>query len=87
MEVRPLNARERQILKLKNGVKVSSVLRGSTIDRTNLKPNFIITEVNGRSVSTETDLVAALQKAGKEVKLKGVYENVDEPYFYVFHAK
>jgi hypothetical protein len=38
-------------------------------------------------VSTETDLVAALQKAGKEVKLKGVYENVDEPYFYVFHAK
>jgi Do/DeqQ family serine protease len=87
MEVRPLNARERQILKLKNGVKVTSVLRGSTIDRTNLKPNFIITGVNGLSVSTETDLVAALQKAGKEVKLKGVYENVDEPYFYVFHAK
>ena len=87
MEVRPLNARERKISKLENGIKVTSVLRGSTIDRTNLKPDFIITEVNGLSVSTETDLVNALQKAGKEVKLKGVYENVDEPYFYVFHAK
>lgn len=87
MEVRPLNARERKSSKLENGIKVTSVLRGSTIDRTNLKPDFIITEVNGFRVSTEADLVTALQKAGKEVKLKGVYENVDEPYFYVFHAK
>ncbi len=87
MEVRPVNLRERQILKLENGVKVTSVLKGSTIDRTNLKPNFIITKVNGLTVSDESDLVKALKKAGKEVKLKGVYENVDEPYFYVFHAK
>lgn len=87
MEVRVASAFELKPLKLKNGLRVTSVYRNSTIDRTNLRPGFIITAVNGQSVSSEADLVSALRKAGKEVKLKGYYDEVDEPYFYVFHPE
>ena len=87
LEVRTLNPHELKLLQLENGVKVTSVIRGSKIDRTNLKPNFIITEVNGRKVNSEEELGSALRKAKREVKLKGVYEGVEEPYFYVFDTE
>jgi S1-C subfamily serine protease len=87
IEVSPLSPRELRQLGLESGVRVNSVLRGSIIDRTNLRPDFIITQVNGNVVKSEEELIKALQNAPKEVKLKGFYENVDEPYFYVFDVQ
>jgi S1-C subfamily serine protease len=82
--VRPLSTKERKRLHINNGMKVTSVVQDSKIDRTNLKPNFVITQVNGLIVNTESDLVLALRKAQKEVKLKGIYEGIPDPFYYVF---
>ncbi|AEE49261.1 trypsin-like peptidase domain-containing protein [Haliscomenobacter hydrossis] len=87
MEVRPLNAFELKQMELENGVKVTSVFKGSKIDQTNLKPNFVITQVNERKITSEEDLIAALRNGKTEVKLRGVYAGVEEPYFYVFDLK
>jgi len=84
IEVRPLSTKERKRLHINNGMKVTSVVQDSKIDRTNLKPNFVITQVNGLIVNTESDLVLALRKAQKEVKLKGIYEGIPDPFYYVF---
>lgn len=87
LEVRPASSFELKRLKLPGGLRVTSVFRNSTIDRTNLKPGFILTEVNGRNVTSEEELASALRRAGKEIKLKGFYDDVKEPYFYVFNPE
>jgi Do/DeqQ family serine protease len=84
IEVRPLSTKERKKLHIDAGLRVTSVFRDSKIDRTNLKPNFVITQVNGININTESEMVAALRKAKKEVKLKGVYEGIPDPFYYVF---
>ncbi|MCB9080760.1 MAG: Do family serine endopeptidase [Lewinellaceae bacterium] len=67
-----------------NGVKVTSVVRGSKIDRTNLNPEFIITRVNQEKVSSVEEVVNLIKKANGPVVLEGYYGKKEDPYYYSF---
>ncbi|MBV6425852.1 MAG: hypothetical protein KIPDCIKN_00338 [Haliscomenobacter sp.] len=84
MELKNLTQREKSIL-LVEGVKVVSVRRGSKMDSTNLKPDFIITRVNDRQVNSVDQFLAALRAVqGSRITLRGFYSGQEEPYYYVF---
>ncbi|MBK8652646.1 MAG: Do family serine endopeptidase [Haliscomenobacter sp.] len=84
MELKNLTQREKSIL-LVQGVKVVSVRRGSKMDSTNLKPDFIITRVNDRQVNSVDQFLAALRAVqGSRITLRGFYSGQEEPYYYVF---
>lgn len=84
MELKNLTQREKSIL-LVEGVKVVSVRRGSKMDSTNLKPDFIITRVNDQQVSSVDQFLAALRAVqGSRITLRGFYSGQEEPYYYVF---
>lgn len=86
-ELRNLSSRERSRLQI-SGIKVISVRRGSIIDATNMRPDFIITRVNNQKVGSTVQLVAALRKAaGSRVSLRGFYEGDPDPYYYVFNLQ
>ncbi|MEM1215976.1 MAG: trypsin-like peptidase domain-containing protein [Bacteroidota bacterium] len=82
-ELRTLGRDERTNLG-QTGVKVISILRGSTIEETNMEPGFIITKMNNRRVRTPEDVLQILQKTEEEVFLEGVYEDYEGAYFYSF---
>ncbi len=67
-----------------NGVKVKSVIRGSTIENTNMDPGFIITKINGKKVSTIDDVIEELESADEMIVLEGIYENFPGEYYYKF---
>ncbi|MBK6947773.1 MAG: trypsin-like peptidase domain-containing protein [Haliscomenobacter sp.] len=83
MELKNLSQREKSVL-LVDGVKVVSVRRGSKIDSTNLRPDFIITRVNDRQVNSVDQFLVALRVQGSRITLQGVYSGQEEPYYYVF---
>jgi serine protease Do len=82
-ELRSLTREERRRLSA-NGVKVISVYRDTKIEKTNMEPGFIITRVNGKSLSTVEDLTAAISGATGKILLEGIYENYSETYYYSF---
>lgn len=84
LEIRNLSSKEYNRLKTK-GVRVVSVRKGSTVDTTNMRPDFIITRINNQKVVSTGQLVAALRRAaGSRVTLRGFYEGDKDPYIYVF---
>ncbi len=86
LEARDLSRTERRRLGI-NGVWVTSVYRGSLADKTNLRPEFVITKVNGKAVSSLDNFVEVLKTINGKTTLEGIYENSAEPYFYVFVYK
>ncbi len=87
LELRNLSSRERNRLQT-NGIKVISVRKGSIVDATNMRPDFIITRVNNQKVGSTGQLVSALRKAaGSRVTLRGFYEGDRDPYYYVFNLQ
>ncbi|MEY4134369.1 MAG: hypothetical protein RL386_719 [Bacteroidota bacterium] len=83
-ELRDLSPRETGRMQI-NGVKVISVRKGSIVDATNMRPDFIITRLNNRKVESVAQLVDTLRGAGgMRITLKGFYEGDEEPYYYVF---
>lgn len=84
MELKNLSQREKSVLQVE-GVKVVSVRRGSKIDSTNLRPDFIITRVNDRQVNSVDQFLVALRAVqGSRITLRGFYSGQGEPYYYVF---
>lgn len=84
VELRNLSSSEQSSLGYA-GVRVLSVQKNSLLDATNLHPDFIITHVNNKAVSTVSQLIDALKKRrGSRVTLRGHYDEEREPYFYVF---
>jgi len=86
LEARDLSRTERRRLGI-NGVRVTSVYRGSLADKTNLRPEFVITKVNGKAVSSLDNFVEVLKTINGKTTLEGIYENSAETYFYVFVYK
>ena len=82
-ELRNLTRTERQKLQV-DGVYVKSVYRGSSIERTNMDPGFIIIKVNKKKVSSIAEVIDALQNANDEVQLDGIYEDYPGEYGYKF---
>jgi Do/DeqQ family serine protease len=84
VELREVSSEEKKILNISNGIKVISIRKGSTIDRTNLTPGFIITKVNDTKVTTVDELMKLIEKSNEKVMLEGVYEEYPGEYFYAF---
>jgi Do/DeqQ family serine protease len=84
VELRAVSSEEKKLLKISNGVKVVSIRKGSTIDRTNLMPGFIITKANDTKVETVDELMKIIEKSDEKVMLEGIYEADSREYYYAF---
>lgn len=82
-ELRSLTREERRRLGA-NGLKVISVYRDTKIEKTNMEPGFVITRVNGKSLSAVEELTAAISGVTGKILLEGIYENYSETYYYSF---
>jgi len=64
-------------LHLQGGVVVKSLSQGILTDQTRVKEGFIITQVNGKAVTTVDELESAIKNAGNSAVISGVYP--DQP--------
>jgi serine protease Do len=65
------------------GVLVVDVEPGSPADQKGIEPGFIITEVNGRPVTTEAELQAALKETRSDRPLSLLIRDLDSQPSYV----
>ena len=86
MEVRDLTQTESTRLRAK-GVFVEKVVKGSVIGETNMEPEYIITAVNKKPVSSVDDLVAEINKVDGVVMLEGFYERFPGEWPYRFRKE
>lgn len=83
-ELRDLTRREKEKMGV-DGARVESITRGSVIDRTNMDPGFVITQVNDERTDDAEEVLKAIRKAKKRVMIAGVYENYEGEYYYGFN--
>ncbi len=87
LSLRELNQEERRKLRVA-GVYVENIKVGSTIEKTEMDPGYIITKVGDIKVSSISEVVNELKKnRGSEVYLEGFYENYPGEYYYTFTIK
>lgn len=86
LELRDLSPEERKRFGLE-GVRVTSILRRSTIGQTNMEPGYIITRVDGEAVSNLDELLRKLRLARGMVRLEGFYEGYPSEYYYEFELE
>lgn len=85
--LRELNSDERRRLRV-SGVYVEGIDVGSTIEKTEMDPGYIITKVGEVRVASVQEVINELKKRrGKEVYLEGFYENYPGEYYYTFEIK
>lgn len=82
-ELRNLTKEEKRRMQV-DGVKVISIYRGSKIERTNMDPGFIITNLDNRRISSVKELIKQLEEAEGKVMLEGIYEHYPGSYYYAF---
>jgi len=68
-------------LRLQGGVVVKNLGQGILTDQTRIKEGFIITQVNGRAVTTVDELNAAIKNAGNSAVITGVYPAQPQTYY------
>ncbi|MBK7944745.1 MAG: trypsin-like peptidase domain-containing protein [Flavobacteriales bacterium] len=78
-ELSPASAEELGALRLKNGVKVSSVNGGKF--RSGIREGFIITRIDQQPVSVPADVEKALSGKRGGVLVEGVYPNGTKAYY------
>ncbi|MEZ5039275.1 MAG: trypsin-like peptidase domain-containing protein [Saprospiraceae bacterium] len=83
LELRNLTKEEQKRLQI-DGVKVISIYRGSKIERTNMDPGFIITNLDNKRISSVKELIDELERATGKVMLEGIYEHYPGSYYYAF---
>lgn len=86
LTVRELSGIEKSRLRTR-GVIVETIRKGSTIARTNMEPEYIITTVNSRPISSVDDLVSEIRKAKDMVLFDGFYEKFPDTYPYTFRKE
>lgn len=69
-------------LNIRNGVKVRRLLPGKIRQNTDIRPGFIITKIDGKSVSSPKDVADILNNRTGGILIEGVYEGVDRPFYY-----
>ncbi len=82
-DLRDLNRDEVRVLGV-DGVRVTSIVRGSKIDMTNMQPDFIITKINDIRVKDLDEFMKILESSNGKVALEGFYETYPDVYFYNF---
>ncbi len=86
VELRNLSLEERKRFGLE-GVRVTSILRGSIIEKTNMEPGYVITRVDGEDVRNLDELLRRLRIARGMVRLEGFYEDYPSEYYYEFELE
>lgn len=86
-ELRELNEKEKKKLKTKSGVYVVTILRGSSIEKTQMDPGYIITKVNDKRVNSIDEILVELKNTKGTVMLEGFYENFPGEYYYAFKVE
>ncbi|EAY29551.1 serine protease, HtrA/DegQ/DegS family [Microscilla marina ATCC 23134] len=87
-EFAELTDAEKQRYDISGGVKVSKMFAGTLRSMTDMQEGFIITEVNGKKVSSISDLKSALSSSNSSmVTLGGVYPNDPGQRYYAFKNK
>ena len=86
-ELRELTDKEKKKLKTNSGVFVVSILRGSSIEKTQMDPGYIITKVNDKRVSSIDEILVELKNTKGTVMLEGFYENFPGEYYYAFKVE
>jgi Do/DeqQ family serine protease len=71
-------------LNLDGGVRVVNLYPGLLRQKTQMRPGYIITHVDGKKVTNINELVAALEKKKGGVMLEGVYEDLPGKQYYAF---
>lgn len=64
------------------GVLVSKITEGGAISRTRMQEGFVITSVNGETVTSLEYLTKMLANLSGQVKLDGIYPGYEGPYSY-----
>ena len=83
-ELRDLSEQEKSKFR-KDGVLVTSIYRGSTIERTNMDPDYIITHINTDPINSVDQFVDKLENSKGVILLEGFYERYEGKYPYAFH--
>ncbi|POY37111.1 serine protease [Solitalea longa] len=74
----PLNDAEKKKYKIQGGVKISALKENGILSQYDIQQGFVITRVNGKTVSSEEEVKAALSNSRNGmVNLEGIYP--DEP--------
>ena len=71
-------------LNLDGGVRVVNLYPGVLRQKTQMRPGYIITHVNGKKVTDVKELVSALENKKGGVMLEGVYEDMPGKQYYAF---
>ncbi len=71
-------------LDIEGGVKVNKLYAGKLKKHTNMKEGFIITKMDGRSITNRDELISRLEKKEGGVMFEGIYEYIPGEYYYAF---
>ena len=83
-ELETLDVKVAKKLDLKGGVQVKELYAGKLRKGTDMREGFIITKVDGQSVTDVDGLIKMLEGKKGGVMLEGVYENLPGEYYYAF---
>jgi len=73
-----LNEQTASELNVRGGVTIADVKAGIIAEQTRIRPGFVVTRVNGRSVTSVSAFQKAIEGADDTVSLEGIYPNDPE---------
>ncbi len=83
-DLEDINPEMAKDLDIKAGVLVKKLYAGKLRKYTQMRDGFVITKVNGISVSTVKDLIEKIEKNEGGIMLEGVYPDIPGTYYYAF---
>lgn len=82
-ELRELNTKEKAEFNT-NGILVISVTVDSKMNKINVEPGYIITQVNGIAVDKVNDFIDLVESTSGEIRMEGFYKSYPGNFPYVF---
>jgi len=84
LNLEDIDAKELKALELKNGVRVKDLENGKVSKYTDMHEGFIITQIDGKPVTSakQANDLLAKKGAGETIMFSGVYENFAREYIY-----
>ncbi len=83
-ELEPLTEKAADKYNVAGGVRINKLLPGKLRQQTDIRPGFIITKVDGKTIKDVDDLERAINGKSGGVMLEGFYEGTNETRYYAF---
>ena len=71
-------------LDIEGGVEVTKLYAGKLRKHTGIREGFIITKIDGKSISSKNELIDILESKKGGIMLEGTYEDLPGEYYYAF---